>query len=116
MLFPAVPRAGSMARTLTQLVRQAPPVLVLAVTGTLALPFRRIAAATFVATIAVVAGAFVVQKEKFVPVLSPSVPPARGDAPQANPFVVVVGVRVLLLPSFPAVAAVSLTVLTVALA
>ena len=103
-----------MARTLTQLVRQAPPVLVLAVTGTLALLFRVMAAATFVATIAVVAGALVVQKEKFVPVLSPSVPPARGDAPQANPFVVVVGVRVMLLPPVPAVAAVRFTVLPVA--
>src|SRR5439155_13526083 len=102
MLFPAVPRAGSMARTLTQLVRQAPPVLVLAVTGTLALPFRRIAAATFGATIAVVAGGFFVQKEKFVPVLSPSVPPAGGDAPHANTLVVVVGVRVRSLSPFPA--------------
>src|SRR5436190_15277781 len=74
------PRAGSMACTVTT------PELEVAVTGTLAVLVRAMAAARFEATIAVVAGAVLVQNEKLVPVFTPSLPPVRPVAVQAKPL------------------------------
>src|SRR2546427_9820464 len=65
------PRPGSMAWTVTT------PELEVAVTGTLALLVRAMAAARFAATIVVVAGAVLVQNEKLAPVFTPSLPPVK---------------------------------------
>jgi len=99
--LPAIPRAGSMAWTVTV------PPLEVAVTGTLVL-LRVIAAATFEATTVGVAAVVLVQNEKFVPVFMPSVPPAMLELVHANPLLVAESVKAVL-PPVPGVVSVTVT-------
>ena len=92
------------------------PTLEVAVTGTLALLFRVMAAARFEATMVVVAGAVLVQNEKFVPVFTPSVPPARFVPVQVKPLLVAESEKVAPLPPAPGVRSVMVTVLPLGLA
>jgi len=87
------------------------PALEVAVTGTLAVLVRAMAAARFEATIAVVAGAVLVQNEKFTPVFTPSLPPVRPVAVQAKPLLLAESENVVPLPPAPAVRSVMVTVL-----